>query len=221
MKQVYPVMQIALRSYLSAILCILLAAQSNGAQAVGTEPAPGSAPLKIERDSKLSLILTEPVSSATAKKGQILRLELQEPWVVEGQVILPQGTPVTGIVGSVQRAVPGKKNGHVVVTAGSIQLPSGQKAPLELWMPDRKDCDGEMGACIFVYGLWATLELPLIVVGLAAAHFERHSWHPNSGNTKPLVGVESELPAGSKVRAFTRRNLKLPAPSAANAEVSR
>jgi len=63
-------MRVAPQSILCVVLCILLAAQSGGAKTLGSEPAPSSIMLKIERDSELSLVLAEPVSSATAKKGK-------------------------------------------------------------------------------------------------------------------------------------------------------
>lgn len=136
---------------------------------------------------------------------------------MEGHVILPKGTPATGIVGKVQRAVPGKKDGHVVVTAGSIQLPSGQSVPMELWMTDREDCDGEAGACATLAVLAVIILAPLLAIQLPV--MLAHPKKTFRGDRDE--GVESILPAGSEVRAFIRRNVKVPTPNAAIATASR
>jgi hypothetical protein len=202
-------MRVIPRSIFHLVLCILLAAQSVGGQAPAAPSAPGHEPIQIERGSRLTLGLAEPVSSATAKKGQIVRLKLREPWVVEGHTILPAGTPAVGTVGSVQRAVPGKKNGHVVITAGSVQLPSGRSLPLDLEMPDRQDCDGAMAGCVATYTVFFIVESPLLLIELPIILAHPHELR-KAFRTEPTAGVDSNLPAGCEIFAFTKHKIVLP-----------
>jgi len=205
-------MRLILRPAFSWVLCVLLAAQVGGAQTPVFEPAFGSKPLRIERDSKLILVLAEPISSATAKRGQRVRMELGEPWVVDGRVLLPKGTSAVGIVRRVQRSIPGKRDGRVVITTGSIKLPSGKTVPLAITLPDGEDCD-DVGPCVFVYGLWALLaspillvEAPILLVKAPAAIKEQR----RAERTNPYHAIESELLVGDRVDAATKRRIKLP-----------
>jgi hypothetical protein len=119
--------------------------------------------IRIRYDEPLELVLDEPLSSATAKKGQTVRMKLMAPWAAEGHFIAPEGTPAEGIVRRVERAIPGKRNGRVVITAGSIQLPSGKSVRLNIQMPDGYECD-DIGPCLLVFGLAALVELPFLVI---------------------------------------------------------
>ena len=212
------VMRLNLRSILGLALTIHLAAPFGVAQTQpSSTPASDPKPLKVESGTKLELVLVEPLSSATAKKGQTVRLELGEPWIVDSRTILQIGAPATGVVSSVQHPIPGKRAGHVAVVKGSIQLPSGKSVPLSLSMPDYWDCDGAAGACATFAVLGA-----IVVVPLAAIDFVAHpkgtlnAFRGDSG--VPNAGLDSDLPAGSSVRAWTKRSFELPqAASAATA----
>jgi len=188
-----------------------LAVRSADAQIPNFPPASSQPTVKIERGSEVSLVLAEPVSSATAKKGQMVRMELAEPWVVEGHLILPKGTPAEGIVGSVEHAVQGKKTGRVVITAGSIQLPTGRSLHLRLALPDQEDCDGAKGACAAVAGIFVLVTSPIVaiegVVLLVESPVLIHkAIHEHKGQRKSrIAATDSLLPVGTQVRAWTTR----------------
>jgi len=197
-----------LRVIVGFALSFLLAASLSTAQAPEPAPASGSRPLKVERDTKLELVLVEPVSSATTRKGQTIRMELSEPWIVEGKVVLPRGAPATGVVYSVQHAVPGKKSGHVAVVNGSLQLPSGKEVPLSLSMPDYWDCDGT-NACTVYEVLGSVVIVPLLAIDFVA-HPKGTLNSLRGDSNPPNTGLDSDVPAGSRVRAWTKRSFELP-----------
>jgi hypothetical protein len=201
-------MRVILQSFLSLALCVLLAAPFGTAQTPASPSASVPEPLKVERDTKLELLLVEPLTSATAKKGQTVRLELANAWVVNGREILPKGAPAVGIVDSVQHPVPGKKSGHVAVVKGSIQLPSGKKVPLSLSMPDYWDCDGT-NACAVFAGLGAIVVGPFLAIDFVA-HPKGTLSALRSTSDVPNAGLDSDVPAGSTVRAWTTRSFELP-----------
>jgi hypothetical protein len=208
-------MHTAARSIFSVVLCFLLFSQSGIAQTASPESTPKPKQLKINRGAQLKFVLSEPVSSATAKKGQTVRMELREPWIVGDRVILPKGAPATGIVSKVKRPVPGNRIGRVVITKGTIQISSGQTIPLEVYMPDREECDDAQGACIAVYTLYAIITLPLILISLpialvyGIAHLKKGIVHLKKKPAYPLAPVDSDLPIGSKIEVETRRSFLL------------
>jgi hypothetical protein len=200
-------MRLILRSVLSLILCGPLAALSGGAQTSASVPSSPHKSLRINYVNTFEMVLDEPLSSATAKKGQTVRMKLKEPWVAEGHFIAPVGTPAMGTVRRVDRAIPGKRNGRVIITAGSIQLPSGKTIPLNIQMPDGDECD-DVGPCLLVYGIWAAVEAPFLVIELPVALVELPRTIKKERREQGayrIQGEESSLPAGSKVIASNKR----------------
>ena len=134
-------------------------------------------------------------------------MKLKEPWVAEGHFIAPVGTIAVGTVRRVERAIPGKRNGRVIITAGSIQLPSGKTIPLNIQMPDGDECD-DVGPCLLVYGIWAAVEAPFLVIELPVALVELPRTIKKERREQGayrIQGEESSLPAGSKVIASNKR----------------
>jgi len=210
-------MLLILRSILSLIFCVLLTAPAAGAQTPASLPSSDQGSIRIRYVEPLELVLDEPLSSATAKKGQTVRMELKEPWVAEGHFIAPAGTPTVGTVRRVERAIPGKRNGRVVITAGSIELPFGKSVGLNIQMPDGQECD-DIGRCLLFYGLatvvespFLVIELPLIPVGIIKE--AKESKGPGEIH---IVGEDSHLPVGSKITASNRRPFNLPSTAGAN-----
>jgi hypothetical protein len=163
------------------------------------------------------LILDEPLSSATAKKGQTVRMKLIAPWVAEGHFIAPAGTPAVGTVRRVERAIAGKRNGRVVITAGSIQLPSGKSVRLSIQMPDGHECD-DIGPCLLVYGLWALVEVPFLVIELPLipVGIIKEAKESKESSKIHIDGAESDLPVGSKISASNKRPFDPPSMAGAN-----
>jgi hypothetical protein len=200
-------MHLILRSVFSLILCIPLAAPSGGAQASSSAPSSPHKSVRINYVNTFELVLDEPLSSATAKKGQTVLMKLKEPWVAEGHFIAPVGTIAVGTVRRVERAIPGKRNGRVVITAGSIQLPSGKTIPLNIQMPDGDECD-DIGPCLLVGAIGAIVEAPLLAIELPVVLVELPTAIKKEREEKAayhIQGEESSLPAGSKVIASNKR----------------
>jgi hypothetical protein len=204
-------LRVILRSIVSLIFLVLLAALTGGAQTPVSVPPSHQESIRISYVEPLELVLDEPLSSATAKKGQTVRMQLKEPWVAEGYFIAPAGTPAVGAVRRVERAIPGKRNGRVVITAGSIQLPSGKSVRLNIQMPDGQECD-DIGPCLLFYGFatlvelpFLAIELPLIPVGIVKEAKAR-----KGSGTYHIPGEESNLSAGSSVKASNKRPFQMP-----------
>jgi len=147
-------------------------------------------------------VLTEEVSSATAKKGQTVRLELDKDWEVEGQVILPKGTPALGVVNHLVRAIPGKKDGYVDVKPVSIQLSSVRKLRLSEYPPGEDACD-DMGPCWALYTIAFTVFLPITLAGLIKEGGHRNEYCKD--------GKDRIIPVGERVTTYTERAIVLPA----------
>ena len=195
-----------LRLVLSSMLCIPWATPSGGAQTSATMPSSPHKSVKISSANSFEVVLDEPLSSATAKRGQTVRMTLKEPWVAEGHFIAPAGTTAVGTVRRVERAIPGKRNGRVVITAGSVKLPSGKSIPLDIQMPDGEDCD-DIGPCLLVYGLGAVVEAPLLAIELPVLLVELPKMIKKEREEKGADHIqveESNLPAGSKVTASNK-----------------
>jgi hypothetical protein len=200
-------MRLILRLLLPLMFCVSWATISGGAQTSASVPSSPHKSVRISSADSFDLVLDEPLSSATAKKGQAVHMKLKEPWVAEGHFIAPAGTQVMGTVRRVERAIPGKRNGRVVITAGSIQLPSGKSVPLNIQMQDGEDCD-DIGPCLLVYGIGAIVEAPLLAIELPVLLVELPTIVKKEREEKrarQIDGEESSLPAGSKVTASNKR----------------
>jgi len=111
-----------IRKMLQAILCITLCPLLAGQQAaspVGV-PADASKSVVLEKRTFMKLMLLEAVSSATATNGQSVRMAVTEDVSADGVVMISKGTPATGVVVGVRKAVPGEKNGSVAIKPESV-----------------------------------------------------------------------------------------------------
>jgi hypothetical protein len=163
--------------------------------------------IRLSAANNLDLVLGEPLSSATAKKGQTVRMKLDGDWFAEGHFIAPSGTAVAATVRRVEHAMPGKRNGRVIITSGSIQLPSGKSVPLNIQMPDGCECD-DPGPCILVGSIFAVVEAPLLAIELPVLLVELPKVIKKEraeGQAMDVQSEESSLPLGGRIRAWNRR----------------
>jgi hypothetical protein len=199
-------MRLISRSVLFLILCIPLTALSSSAQTLASVPSSPHKSVRIGSENSFEMVLDEPLSSATAKKGQTVRMTLKEPWVAEGHFIAPAGSTAVGTVHRVEHAIPGKRNGRVVITSGSIHLPSGKSIPLNIQMSDGEECD-DIGPCLLVGALFAIVESPLLAIELPVLLVELPTIIKKEREEKrayQIDGEESNLPAESKVSASNK-----------------
>jgi hypothetical protein len=93
-----------LQAALCAILCPALAAQEVAPQtpasaetktempaAATAEPAQVPEFVTIPKNTEIWLVEVDSVSSATAKKGQPVRIEVSKDLVIDGRVVIPKG----------------------------------------------------------------------------------------------------------------------------------
>jgi hypothetical protein len=78
----------------------------------------------------LTLKVETDFSSATAKVGDTVEFTTPYPARVNGLVIVPKGTPVSGTVVEVRTARRASRDGEVKIAIGKLSLPSGDTATL-------------------------------------------------------------------------------------------
>jgi hypothetical protein len=128
-----------LQSTFCIILCPLLVAhqvEPSDAPAdvpQSSAPAPATASphalsdfITIPQYTKIELISLEEVSSATATKGQFVRLAVVNDVLVNGMVVIPKGTLASGVVSYVIKGAPGKRDGYLSVEPRIIFFNNGK-----------------------------------------------------------------------------------------------
>jgi hypothetical protein len=110
--------RLMIQAALCVVFCPLLTAQQPVAPASAPTEASNSNVLK--KGTYVRLVLLETVSSATATKGQSVRMLVKEDVSADGVIVIPKGTSATGIVAWVRKAVPGKKDGSFSITESRI-----------------------------------------------------------------------------------------------------
>jgi len=89
---------------------------------VGTAPAPGSI---------IHALLETPLSSASAKKGDMVQAVMTEPLFAENQLVLPQGTRLKGSVLQTQPARSMRRNGQLRIVFHEIVPPQSAEQHVE------------------------------------------------------------------------------------------
>jgi hypothetical protein len=187
-----------LRSALCLCLSPLLLAQQVSQQA-GQTPAAAQAPspptsrttavptvLKIPKNTEIHLVALEAVSSATATKGQLVRLAVAQDVVVNGLVLIPRGSLAIGVVTHLHKGVAGKRNGSIRITPISRTIGNGTRHKLwESWYGE-DDC-AEMGPC---WLMW-TLSAPFILIGLAINGPDYYDQEPQQGKDESINACSS------------------------------
>jgi|SRR5579859_4711172 len=93
-------------------------------------PTPTPTPeITVPAGTELEVCMQSSLSSSTASMGEHFEAVLQEPLVINGEVIAPNGTDVTGRVVAVRRSGRLHKPGYLRITLVSLNL-KGQQMPL-------------------------------------------------------------------------------------------
>lgn len=165
------------------VLCLvsmLMAQQAESAPnlQIGTDIAASmpSAPgrVTLPKHTEILLILLETVSSATAHKGQLVRMEVAQAINLDGITVVPAGTPALGVVRHVSKAVRGEHNGSIQIEPLRLEIPNG--SPIGLRDGFHEGGGDPDGVCSGFVNC-----LPVDVIGalgtvayLAALPFARH-----------------------------------------------
>jgi len=87
-------------------------------------------PLMVPANTAIYVRLQESLSSSTAQSGQNFSAVLDEPLVVDGQTLAPQGAAVTGKVVAVRESGHLNNAGYLRITLSALSL-NGKTIPLQ------------------------------------------------------------------------------------------
>jgi hypothetical protein len=204
-----------LQSALCLILCPLLVAQQLPAPAstddasLRSMPAPATvAPpplpefVTIPKHTKVELISLEEVSSATATKGQFVRLAVANDVLVNGMVVIPRGTLASGAVSYVIKGAPGKRDGYLSVAPRIIFLSNRKSIKVQ----DRFGSD--FGPWWFAYTFLAPLML-MLWIGVAVDKV--HNNKKSLGKDHVIHVCESQIWIGFTSNTSRIQSIDLPA----------
>lgn len=101
--------------------------------------------------AQVKLRLTETVSSASAKIGQPVLIEVVDPVQVDGKVIIPAGSHASASVTTVKRRGRNHREGQLVLTVKSVRRVDGGEAFLQSATVQQGSGKGEpiFGPCTF------------------------------------------------------------------------
>jgi hypothetical protein len=193
-------------------LCVTASAQQSPEQSGGAlnrsdaAPAAQTSPLLLPKGTPVEFFLLEGLSSATAKKGQIVRLAVAKDVSVDGVVVIPKGTPTEGKVATVHKGIPGKRVGEIDVRATGVPLGNGQRLRLQEYAPGEDGC-GDMVHC-WVWPIAAVPLAPIVLAGVVLVSpitlglYIDERRHPSK---EVLASTQMTLPLCRRVNAYTSR----------------
>lgn len=156
-----------MRTTLQSALCLSLSPLLV-AQQVGTNTAqeprenhPASTPsaqIEIPKGTWIPLVLLDPISSATARKGEIIKFAVARDIVAHGTVLIRRGTPASGIITKVRKAIEDKEDGYFVFDLVGVNLQNGVLPVTE--HVSSRDIDSGDGMC------WGVASCALLLVGM-------------------------------------------------------
>ena len=192
------------RTALQSVLCLLLspllvaqqfsyALSEQSGQTVDSISSPRSAATGMTQNAGATLprktivdfVLLKPVSSATAKKGQTVPLAVAKDVIIDGTVMIPKGTPASGVVKDVRPAIPHKRDGYVSIKPVSISVTGGFEIPVRPYYGGGDEvCDG-FGNCFGLILMMVALVPPMAIASAIKALFHRD-------NSK-VLGIDQKL----------------------------
>jgi hypothetical protein len=205
--------RLTIQAVLCVALCPLLVAQqtTSGEQSPTTPDLasagqPKVAAITIPRKTVVELALLETVSSATAQKGQAVRLVVKKDVVVNGTVVIPRGTPASGLVTFVRKGVAGKSDGSLRVKPLGLILPDGSSIELRGYTYNDDDADGVCEGFVSCLGLnviVVSISLPFAIAYSVTSLFQRH--HAAKPGIDQTLAVCSTLLGSTKAKSHISR----------------
>ncbi len=138
-----------MKAVFQIVIALILAAVLAGCNGVGAQPAttapaadnsaPGgsqqapfaeSKPLVIPAKTPIYVRLNESLSSATAQAGQVFSASLDEPLVIDGKTVAPQGAAVRGKVIAARDSGHLHNAGYLRIALSSVAV-NGKAVPVE------------------------------------------------------------------------------------------
>ena len=155
-----------IRTTLQSALCLFLSPLLVAQQVAGNtrqEPPPAqSNQIRLPKGTWIPLVLLDPISSATARKGDTIRFAVARDIDAQGTVVIRRGTAASGIVTKVRKAVQGKRDGYVLFDLVNVKLTNGA-LPLTEHLSGRESNSGD-GMC------WGVASCVLLFIGMYAIY---------------------------------------------------
>ncbi|MCS6861774.1 MAG: hypothetical protein NZT92_15830, partial [Abditibacteriales bacterium] len=146
----------------------------------------------VPRDTKVVLRFTQPISTATAKVGDVLRFETVEDVRIGNTLIIQQGSPATGVVAEVRPPRSRGRNAQLRISFQSVQAVDGSLLPLMPYRTPEEERISGKAPGVSVVGA-----IVLGPIGLVSGAFIR--------------GDHITIEAGATVNAAIARHMVLPA----------
>ena len=156
-------MSAVLRSVCSALLLLFLVTQrthASGPQAIDKAENTRKT-ISVKKDTQVLFHIQQPLSSANAHNGQFVRIVVQEDVWFSGVLVIPKGADGTGVVFGAHPAIPGKRDGTLLIKPVDLILPDGRHVKMSDNPAGYDDCDGVFGPCWLEYSLFAPVVFPL------------------------------------------------------------
>lgn len=158
----------------------------------------------VKRGTQVLFHLQQPISSANAHNGEPVKLVVQEDVQVDGVIVIPKGAEGMGVVFDAMAAIPGKRDGMLMIRPVDLTLPDGRHIKMSDNPPGYEECDDPIfGPCWLEYSLFAPIVLPLKLGDKLA---DRH--HTAEGND--VTQTTTELVQGYTRQRFTVENNSRP-----------
>jgi hypothetical protein len=140
-----------------AVLCIcfsslLTSAQATGARRAGDKTTLDSTIVPIPRDTKVQVMAMETISSANVTKGSRVQFAVIKDVVVGGTTVIPEGTPVIGVVTKVERGVPFRHWAELRIHVKEVNIAHDTSLPLNHWPYSvRRNEPGDVATCVVFF----------------------------------------------------------------------
>lgn len=108
--------------------CLFLSAQTNAAQPANATPS--SSPITVTAGEPIQLALKKPVSSETSMVGDIVELEVIKSLMIDGMVLIDEGTSVSGKVVIAEHRKRKGVGGELAITFEGVRAATGELLPL-------------------------------------------------------------------------------------------
>jgi type IV secretion system protein VirB10 len=111
--------------------------------AVRTEtPPPGG--LTVRSGTRIPLSLLGSLDTRHSKEGDRVDLETRVPVSVEGRVVIPRGSFVTGTIARIKRPGRGSSKGELTIRFETLTLPNGVTRVIQSWVGGADDAVGKV-----------------------------------------------------------------------------
>jgi hypothetical protein len=180
----------AARLILALLPASIVAAQSPPEARLVPESATSDNTLVLKAGIAIQLRTTAPLSSATAKVGDLFELRVSEAVVLDGRVVIARNARATGHVSEAREHRRLSRSGELALALDDVELITGDKAPIVAAVVKTGNSSSKEAA------LWG-LGAPVVTLGFAAP-VTPFPAHGHGGRPAPLP-EGFKVPAGTSV----------------------